>query len=388
MSPMLLFAILASLVPAGAAAGEKMPLRLIAGRPVVAAYINGQGPYDLILDTGAVGALLNGDLVDEIGLASQGRDSISDPAGGAGTEVERHTIDRLRVGNAEVAGVSAVSWRDERMVRGLGGARGVLGLTALAGKLVTYDFPAKELIIEDGSLSEGDGSVAYFSPQPIPSVAVEVAGETLEGHIDTGNPGAIQLPLRLRDRLQFDGPLRNAKARTVGGEFELLLGRLNGSVVVAGNAVENPQVTLGDRYPWANVGRGILGRFALTVDPANRRVWIRPSSTPLSDEPEVAVKPAEGAQFGEYAGVYGKRTVVFENGALFMHRNDVPLEGAAAQGMPVTRNFALDHIAGDEFRVHEFPASRLVFGRGEQGKIVEMRLLNMEGEWETAPREP
>ena len=78
------------------------------------------------------------------------------------------------------------------------------------GNLVVIDYPKKEIRVRPGSLGEPDGKTifAYQPKKAIPSMMMKVAGEEIEGHLDTGSSGFVSsLPPRLVEKLPLDGPL-------------------------------------------------------------------------------------------------------------------------------------------------------------------------------------
>jgi clan AA aspartic protease (TIGR02281 family) len=119
------------------------------GDAVLAApvYINGQGPFHFLLDTGATNTCLHRDLADRLQL--EARPGESGVAAGVGGMERIHfvTIDTLAVGDAAVAGMTAcVISLDE--VRAIGvEADGLLGLNFLRQRSLTIDFDRMTLAI-------------------------------------------------------------------------------------------------------------------------------------------------------------------------------------------------------------------------------------------------
>jgi predicted aspartyl protease len=112
---------------------------------VVPAYINGHGPVNLILDTGATLTCVDTALARTLRLPERRLTlGMAVGIGGAG-RVSLHSVDSVRVGGALVRAltVCAVDLRD---LRALGGdVRGLLGLNVLRNFRVTLDFEREVL---------------------------------------------------------------------------------------------------------------------------------------------------------------------------------------------------------------------------------------------------
>lgn len=130
-------------VQADTAAGE-VPLRM-AGRGsavlMVAAHINGTGPYNLVLDTGATLTCVDEQLARELQLPRKtGAVGVGAGVGGSGS-VELVQVDSVRLGGSTVRNLTACVL-DLRHLRdlGAGGVSGLLGLNFLTVFHVTLDF--------------------------------------------------------------------------------------------------------------------------------------------------------------------------------------------------------------------------------------------------------
>lgn len=135
--------------PADTAAGE-LEFRMAGpsgAAIVVPVYLNGQGPYDLILDTGATLTCLDSSVVTALSLPEQ-RGVLGSAVGVGGSGAVRLVqVDSLRVGPARVTDLLACTM-DLQALRTVGDeVRGLLGLNVLRQFYVTLDFEREVLTL-------------------------------------------------------------------------------------------------------------------------------------------------------------------------------------------------------------------------------------------------
>jgi predicted aspartyl protease len=110
-------------------------------------YINGEGPFTFVLDTGATNTCVHRDLAERLQLEE--REGESGVAAGVGGLERVHfvTIDTLSVGNAQMIGMTAcVISLDE--IRAIGvEVDGLLGLSFLRQRSLIIDFDRMTLAI-------------------------------------------------------------------------------------------------------------------------------------------------------------------------------------------------------------------------------------------------
>jgi predicted aspartyl protease len=133
-------------IPADSAASE-IAFRLSprASAMLVSAYVNGKGPVDLILDTGATLTCLDDSLTHELNLPRRvGAVGVGAGVGMAGP-VRLLKVDSLRVGAAAASNITVCSL-DLRVLQQVSpGARGLLGLNFLKEFRVNIDFKRRVL---------------------------------------------------------------------------------------------------------------------------------------------------------------------------------------------------------------------------------------------------
>jgi predicted aspartyl protease len=113
----------------------------------VAVHVNGEGPWDFVLDTGATMTCVDRDLVERLGLPTR-RGMVGVGAGVEGTgRLELVRVDSIRVGAARGFGLTACVV-DLAHLEPLGASvHGLLGLNFLREFRMTLDFERDVLIL-------------------------------------------------------------------------------------------------------------------------------------------------------------------------------------------------------------------------------------------------
>lgn len=244
-------------LPAG---GTTVPMLDIGGRPVVEVSVNGNGPFRMILDTGASFTVVNPEWI-----------------GGATGPT---TLKELRIGTFARHDMPVGS---QLLFGGNTPAefpRGVLSALAFPGYLVTLDYVAKTVSIRKGALPAANGTrvFQYGADEVLPVVPVRVAGREFHLHLDSGSPGGVMLPLRFSKELPLAAELTTAgTARTVAGAFDVFRAPVKGAIELGEFTIDVPSVRFSDLRPGPEPGPGNIGfealrTFRVTLDSANRRL--------------------------------------------------------------------------------------------------------------------
>jgi predicted aspartyl protease len=246
------------LPPEGAAVSLLGPRDL----PLVEVYVNGRGPYRLLVDLGSNVVLLRRDVVDATGVEVV----VERP----GTDIVR--MDRLEIGSAAYENVYAGSY-DELDVSG------VIGYNLLSLSSFTLDFPGRRLAMHRDSLppSDGDRVLEYVVEDRLPYLPVLLDGTTsLLLNFDTGATNWIVIPPSMATSLTWvteprPGPvLYNNQT----GAARVEIARLDGELKFGRYSIDRPVVFLEPDVEDAWLGSGILADYALDFDPARARVRI------------------------------------------------------------------------------------------------------------------
>lgn len=250
--------------------GGAIPMRDWGGRPSVEVYIGDRGPFLFHLDTGtSVPFMVATRLLAELGP------TLSSAAG---------ELPEVRVGGATFRGVPMQSF-DFEALGAPDAPAGILGLPLFASCLLTLDFPQREIRLSRGELAADDPDVVAYRTDPLHDdlilVPVDLAGQVVEAHLDTGSPGNLTLLDRSAASLPLTGaPVQVGIARTVHGEAPVRVATLDGELRLGRFRLANPRLAFADLVPMVeggvgNLGSGLLGRFEVTLDQSTRRLRFR-----------------------------------------------------------------------------------------------------------------
>ena len=156
---------------------ESLPLtRDNTQRLTLAVMVNGQGPFDFLVDTGSDRTVISRELAARLGLPPDGWVRIHESAGV--DTVETVLIDHLKVGARDIAHIEAPALGEANL-----GALGMLGVDALKDQHLVMDFKAMRL------------STSPSRPEPIDPNTVVVLGHTHYGQLILTNSKIRGVPV-------------------------------------------------------------------------------------------------------------------------------------------------------------------------------------------------
>ncbi|HWT03922.1 MAG TPA: retropepsin-like aspartic protease [Pyrinomonadaceae bacterium] len=115
---------------------------------IVPVKINGRGPYDFVLDTGATFTCLDDGFADELKLPEWKGSFGTVVVGPGGGGMKLLKIETLEVGGAKASDLTACSIDLDRMAPPEMGIKGLVGLNFLKSYRITIDFEKKLLKLE------------------------------------------------------------------------------------------------------------------------------------------------------------------------------------------------------------------------------------------------
>lgn len=272
------------------ASAIEIAMDLSTGRPRVKVRVDGSGPYDFVVDTGASFSLIDDKIAEELGLEVVGMQLVRSP--GASEEIEARRVQprmieagALRVEQPVLAAMDLVGFSG-------GTFQGILGRAHFRDLLVTFDYPRSRLVVAPGALDAADPSTLSFdTAQESVRIGLDVGGTSVPVALDTGSPGGFTLPKAIEPKLAFQSDLvPGPTIQLVGGVHPTWRGRLRGAVRLADLTYRDPEVTLTTMVDdFGNLGFAVLRELVVTLDQANGLArFERPAGVPAAPAPAKA----------------------------------------------------------------------------------------------------
>jgi hypothetical protein len=254
------------------------------GRIWAPVYIDGKGPFRLVLDTGASHSAIVERTAQALGVSVPG--AMTKVTGFTGSAVVPSvTVDRMQVGDIDISPYILPIVPDV-----FGGADGVLGYETLGDKRIYADFGSDKLTI---ARSHGDRVPYGFDAVPLKLLEggllvadVRVGGIRTKAIIDTGSQGSVG-NLALLDALMSHLPANAKRAGIIG----VTLAVQNGDdlpappIQMGALTISGVHIVFGDMYlfqhwkmidkPTMVLGMDLIGTFqAMILDYRTREMMI------------------------------------------------------------------------------------------------------------------
>lgn len=272
-------------------------------RMTVSTMVDGKGPYQFLIDTGAERTVISSELANRLDL-DEGRDARLHSMSGVGT-VSTVVIPSLQVGRNQVQGIHAPALKQAHI-----GAAGMLGIDTLQSQRITFDFVEQKMTVTPARVQERAREpntivvTARTRLGRLVLVDARLDGQKLKVVLDTGSEVTIGNEV-LRKKL--------IGKKRMGQTYPVELVSVTGEIVPAdytrvkrvrlgGVLIDDLPVAFADVHPFRQLGLDdepalLLGMDSLklfervTVDFANRRVrFTHPSMSTLDGRTRLAMK--------------------------------------------------------------------------------------------------
>jgi hypothetical protein len=243
-------------------------------RPIIEVFINGEGPFKFVLDTGASQAMVSFDLAKRLSLPQVGTVMVTAPNSAGSVRAPLHRLRELRIADLKFFGVKACAILDDNFQKMLQ-ADGVLCAQDFRGYLVSLDYRQRQLVIEPGRLPEADGKTVfdYTLKHNIPGIELDVMGKSTFFHLDTGSPFYIALPGTMLTTIEYERkPQMVGTAGTIMGSFVVYYGQIAGDIKFGQHRIEKPNVEVMDKMPFGNLGYRFFRDYRVTFDYLAQRI--------------------------------------------------------------------------------------------------------------------
>ncbi len=358
---------------------EEVPMQMINGLPYLEAMINGKGPYLFGFDSGMGGDMeLDSTLAVELNLKVTDKTQAGDPSGKNSVTLDVTQVNEVQIGKIKLNNAVAVL-RNRRALRGMEKVSGIIGITLLSNYVFTLDYPNNKFYIDAGRLIANNADVIPYETYGggVPAIKILVGDHSVTALIDTRSMSSeVKIPESLISKLHFASePREVGKGRTISNVISINEVKLQETIKIGKYDFLQPTVTYPSLSEEALIGARLLKNFAFSIDAKSKTVKFIKGSSPVNPEVNPSTKANNSnSALKEYTGHYGERTVFLEDDGLYLQR----ASGSRLKMVIKTK---------DEYSLEVVPQAHIVFVRNENGKIVSLKSLQPNGEWQTSNKE-
>jgi predicted aspartyl protease len=229
------------------------------GRIWAPVYLNGKGPFRLVLDTGASHSAVIEEVAADLGLASSGAMTLHGVTGSA-------TVPFIRVNTFVVGDMEEQSKLLPIVPDALGGADGVLGMESLEGKRIAIDFMNDKIAITHShGAHAGIGYVTIplvRSPSGLLMATAYMGSIRIKAVIDTGGQVSVANPALLEALQRRRGSRRMVRSTITGATDDVQSGQDTAvpPLLLGPLTIQAPYITVSDLH--------IFERWHMTAEPA------------------------------------------------------------------------------------------------------------------------
>ena len=258
-----------------AAAIVDIPMDLSSGRPQIDAAFNGR-TMSVTYDTGSQGATIPRSVAEAMKLPVIGRALVGSPNGGTPVEANVVSIDGLEIGGMRlVAGyrtLDAVIIDDAKLPPG---SALVIGNNQFPELMIELDFPAARFRLSQNN-AENTTAWAPLNERGMIETRLRIGDESMPIHIDSGNPGVLDLPESSAPRLPLASAQREGKSiRFVDSSANTTVAEMRTDALLGDLPVKLDGTFRFAPIPFANLGgRGLKGAL-LRIDMTSKRWHLR-----------------------------------------------------------------------------------------------------------------
>jgi predicted aspartyl protease len=272
-------------------------------RMTVSTMIDGKGPYQFLIDTGAERTVISAELARHLGLPAGERARLHSMTGM--DEVSTAIIPRLQVSKKPVHHIHAPALRRADI-----GAVGMLGIDSLQSQRITFDFQRRKMSVVPSRSPERvtDPITIVVTARTrlgrLVLVDARLDGQKLKVVLDTGSEvtvGNEALRRKLIGKRRMGKTVPVQMVSVTGGRIQADYTQVK-RVQLGGVQIENLPVAFAEVHPFKQLGLSdepalLLGMDALrlfdrvSVDFASRKVrFTNPSVSSLGVETRVATR--------------------------------------------------------------------------------------------------
>ena len=277
----------------------EVPFDLYKNEIIVQVQVDGKGPFNMMLDTGADPSAIDLTLARDLGL-NLARVEKRATGGGAGNSLIFETqLPMVETGGLMAKKVEALAIDLSNLGGRLGKhLHGILGHSLLNGRVVQIDYPNRVLRFYSKSpinSYKGSGNssemvvLAFRYSDNILIDDIVVNGRKLTANLDTGSDGAFSLTPAAVAYLGLEKDVEGFAVTTsvgVNGTLQNRQGTIGTITLGRLSVASQPAVFFGpgtgrDHEPWGiNIGNVFLKDFIVTIDYKAKRVILQQAHRP------------------------------------------------------------------------------------------------------------
>ncbi|MCD2257726.1 pepsin/retropepsin-like aspartic protease family protein [Psychroserpens luteolus] len=301
-----------------------IPMDLSTRRPIVELMINGKGPYKFIFDTGSMTHVIDERLQSEFGFKVVGEDPLGTPGSDKKLTSKRIEVPKVSFSGTNLSQDLVMNVID---IRAMLPVDGILSSIFFKDYLLTMDYPNSKLGVAIGELDEvKDNAITFLQKPRVVNLNLDVNGEIVEAHIDTGSPGGISLPYSLKNKLTFKRGLQ--KGHTIStpvASFQRWDAELEGDIKIGGVLFKNPKVALVEGFEYANLGFEVVKDLRTTIDRKNSLIKFERVKPVVVNHDKLSKKEVQSNSYiGEYEG--SRKVWENDNGELVYKNAASPID--------------------------------------------------------------
>ncbi|MBK5112881.1 MAG: aspartyl protease family protein [Candidatus Heimdallarchaeota archaeon] len=247
-------------------------------------YVNKEGPFNFILDTGAKATSISKNLAEKLGIETLDMEvediSVSIPHKIA-------LLEELRIANETYENEDVLVLNFDKLLGKCGQpVDGTIGFTTLKHYILTIDYPQKKLLFDWNMNNQSNDysdvewhDFVYINDSHLIGVPVKINGsESFDFVLDTGAGGTV-ITKQLADKLQLETQPFPGIVKGVGGEAKMEIALLK-AFNIAMSTQENMQIIATDldnvAPKAAKIKNGIIGynflrNYKIILDYPNQR---------------------------------------------------------------------------------------------------------------------
>jgi len=276
--------------------GEKssltLPSRLDDRYFYLRASIGGEGPFNLILDTGASSLVVSPKVAERLRkkgiLQNEGSRRIGS-ASGKFPMMKFGDVRDVRIGDLAVPEartfISDMALASKVLGRTVDG---YAGMQLFETGMLVLDYPHKKVRFERGELAVSQDTVAVPCDYVfyIPTIRMNVGGQMVTMEIDSGMDNNFEVPVKDHKYPFVAPPVTVSMSGTIDRVIETKRARLSTNVNWCGVTFERPIVGL-SRTANGRIGREVLENFVVGLDQRRFKVFLTPATNgPITSKPE------------------------------------------------------------------------------------------------------